>query len=826
MNCRRYINPLDFGKQLLGVEKPVRYVGGEYGRLARKSAALQTVIAFPDLYEIGMSNQALRIIYNRLNSIDDVSCDRAFMPAPDFREFLKRGAIPLYGLDTGVALGDVDVLMFTLGYELGITNVLAMLELAGVPIHADERKKNDSVPIVIMGGPCVSNPLPYARFIDAFWIGEAEAGFFELMERLAALKMAGAGKAAALELAASHHSVWTGEDGRAPARRAVDAGFSRREAGAAVFPIPNMKVVQHHGAVEIMRGCPNGCRFCHAGYWYRPMRQKPAEIVEKEAAAFIKEGGYHEISLSSLSSGDYNGLEALIDRLNAVHARDHISFQLPSLRVSTFSLPLLDKISTVRKSGLTFAIETPVDSWQMMINKDVSRENVVNILLEAKKKGWRGAKFYFMIGLPVNMAMEGGGEGAHCAAHCADEEVEIVAFTLEVARRTNMHFNVNVGTFIPKPHTPFQWAKQLDEATSRRKLEFIRNKLQPLGHKVGVQDAFISVLEGVLSRGDDRVGEVIEDAFNRGCLLDAWSEYLNKDAWRATLEDHKALVEEIFEGKDVGAERSDALPWQNIGAGMAKGYLSREMSRSKMREFTSICIEKCNSLCGNCNKEHGIVKNIIHDDKLLYESQSDGRPQNSAHERPSWRIVFSFSKKEEAVFYSHLSLMEIFYMAFLRAGIPVQYSRGFNPLPKLEIAAPLSIGIAGNGEIASIDTRDFFDSSIFVDHMNRKLPKGLRIADAIAILIPIGEKKRSLSSLLWGYEYKNNEVIDVVPACDEKEYRRGRVGEAPAYGLERLSVLAKDICGAETGKCYFEVYKALYPAACGTESGVDKTPQP
>jgi radical SAM family uncharacterized protein len=824
VNCRTYVNPLDFGKHLLGVEKPVRYVGGEYGRLARKSAALQTVIAFPDLYEIGMSNQALRIMYNRLNGIDDVSCDRAFMPAPDFRAFLKRNAIPLYGLDTGVALGDVDALMFTLGYELGITNALAMLELAGVPLHADERKEN--APIVIMGGPCASNPLPYARFIDAFWIGEAESGFFELMERIAALKIAGAGKAAMLALMVSHPSVWTG-DRRAPVRRAVDADFSRREASAAVFPVPNMKVVQHHGAVEIMRGCPNGCRFCHAGYWYRPMRQKPAEIIEKEAAAFIKEGGYHEISLSSLSSGDYNGLESLIDSLNAAHMRDHISFQLPSLRVSTFSLPLLDKISKVRKSGLTFAIETPVDSWQMMINKEVSRENVINILLEAKKKGWRGAKFYFMIGLPIKTAMEESESDAYTAqgeASFADEEVEIVDFTLEVARRTNMHFNVNVGTFIPKPHTPFQWAKQLDEAASRQKLEFIRNKLQPLGHKVGVQDAFISVIEGVLSRGDDRVGAVIEDAFNKGCCLDAWSEYLNKDAWRSVLEDHKELVEEIFAEKDAGDTQSDTLPWRYIGTGMAKGYLHKELMRSKAEETTSICIEKCKSLCGNCNNDHVIVKNIIHDNKTLYKELPDRQSQNSAYERPSWRIIFSFSKKEEAVFYSHLSLMEIFYMAFLRAGVPVQYSQGFNPLPKLEIAAPLSIGVTGNGEVALIDTQDFFDSAAFVNQMNRKLPKGLRIADAIAVLIPIGEKKRSLSSLLWGYEYRNNEMIDVVQACNEKEYRRERVGEAPVYGLERLSVLAKDICGAgpETGASYFKVYKALYPAACGPENGVDR----
>jgi radical SAM family uncharacterized protein len=799
----RYINPLDFGKHLLDVEKPIRYVGGEYGRLAKKDAILQTVIAFPDLYEIGMSNQALRIIYNGLNRIDAVSCDRAFMPAPDFRAFLKCNNMQLYGLDTGIILSDVDALMFTFGYELGITNVLAMLEMAGIPLHTTEREKNVSAPIVLMGGPCVSNPLPYARFIDAFWIGEAEAGFFELMEQVRSLKMAGVGRMAIRTLIMSHPSVWTADrevDSQSPVRRAVDTGFSWRDARAAVFPIPNMKAVQHHGAVEIMRGCPNGCRFCHAGYWYRPMRQKQAELIEKEVSDFIKEGGYREISLSSLSSGDYNGLEALIDTLNAAYEQEHISFQLPSLHVSTFSLPLLDKISTVRKSGLTFAIETPVDSWQMMINKDVSRENVINILLEAKKRGWRSAKFYFMIGLPVKM-LEESKENTHDTI--TSEEVEIVNFVLEVARRTNMHFNINVGTFIPKAHTPFQWAEQLDEATSRRKLEFIRNKLAPFGHKVGIQEPFVSVIEGILSRGDARVGTLIEEAFNKGCCLDAWSEYFNQGIWRSVLEQYKELVKEILDRKD----EHSVLPWQNIGTGMTKNYLNKELTCSKKKEITSKCVEECNYLCGNCNKAHGIVKNSI----PTYNIHSKERLQDREHEHPSWRIIFSFSKKEEAVFYSQLSLIEIFSMTFLRAGIPIQYSQGFNPLPKLEIASPLSIGIIGDREIASIDTKGFFNSSLFVHNTNQKIPKGLHIVDAITISIPFGKKKHSLSSLLWGYEYRNNETIDLVQACNEKEYRHTRIGKGTVYTLERMSVLAKGNCDKETGKSYFEVYKDLYP---------------
>ncbi len=799
----RYINPLDFGKQLLEVEKPVRYVGGEYGILAKKDAVLQTLIAFPDLYEIGMSNQALRIIYNRLNGIEGVSCDRAFMPAPDFRAFLKEQSIPLYGLDTGIALGGVDILMFTLGYELGITNVLAMLDLAGIPLHAKDRTaENSTFPIVIMGGPCVSNPLPYAHFVDAFWIGEAEAGFFDLMDEARSLKATGKGRVEILELIISHNSVWSKEKSAIKkngvlAVKAIDMEFASRRMPPAVFPVPNMKVVQNHGSVEIMRGCPNGCRFCHAGYWYRPMRQKPADVIEQEAGAFIQEGGYHEISLSSLSSGDYNGIESLIDRLNAAYKEKYVSFQLPSLRVSTFSLPLLDKISQVRKSGLTFAVETPVDAWQMMINKEVSRENVVTILLEAKKHGWRSAKFYFMVGLPV-VNQENNSKNQEYA----EEEIEIVNFVLDVARRTGLHFNVNVGTFIPKPHTPFQKAAQLDEENAQRKFDYIKSKLKPLGHKVGIQDPFVSTLEGIISRGDEQMGVVIEEAFQKGCCLDAWTEFFNKDIWRSLIENHKTLIMETLgkKGEDM------PLPWENIGTGMSKTYLNEELSRSNNQEFTSICMEKCIHPCGICNNKQNIVKNIIQYNTISNPVQS----QTLMPDQPTWRIIFAFSKEQEAVFYSHLSLIEILAMSFLRADIPVEYSRGFNPLPKLEIAAPLSIGITGTREIGGIETRISYNPLDFIHKMNKKLPKGLKIRDAIAVFIPVGEKKHSLSSLLWGYEYKNNGSIDTIPASEEKTYRYERTKGESIYGLERVSVLARSTGTTETGISFFEVYKKLY----------------
>ncbi|MCL2600426.1 MAG: radical SAM protein, partial [Treponema sp.] len=537
----RYVSPVDdIGALLLGVEKPGRYVGGEHGRLAEKDASLRTLIAFPDLYEIGMSNQALRIIYNGLNRIPGVSCDRAFAPAPDFEKLLKDKGLPLYGLDTGIGLKGLDLLLFTLGYELGFSGILSMLDVSGIPLRSADRGGDD--PLVIAGGPAVSNPLPYGNFIDAFWIGEAEAGFFDLAMELRDIGISAADKGAARkamrEKLWEHPNIWM--KGKSRAVRAVDMRFGTPSPEtAAVYPVPSMKIVQQHAMLEIMRGCPNGCRFCHAGYWYRPMRQKTRETLVREAAAFVNLGGYREISLSSLSSGDYSGIGKLVDTMNGTFSDRHVSFQLPSLRVSGFSLSLLEKISQTRKSGLTFAVETPLDFWQMALNKQVTEDYVVEILREAKRNGWRGAKFYFMIGLPLppvpsaataTVPTDGVDSREHPAAF--SEENEIVNFVANVAKRTAMHFNINVGIFVPKPHTPYQWARQLDSRTAFLKLDFIRSRLKPKGHKVSVSETLISMIEGVMSRGDERAGDLAEEAFRLGSRLDAWQEYIAKDAWR------------------------------------------------------------------------------------------------------------------------------------------------------------------------------------------------------------------------------------------------------------------------------------------------------
>jgi len=800
---KRYIDPLtDLGELLLSVEKPGRYTGGEYGRLLNKDSpeltesALSAVIAFPDLYEIGMSNQALKILYNRLNRIEGIFCDRSFAPAPDFEGLLRSRNLPLYGLDTGISLGDVDLLMFTLGYELLITGLLTMLDVSGIPLRRRDRSEDD--PLVIMGGPCVSNPLPYADFIDAFWIGEAEGGFFELAIDLRDIKKSGGKREDLLSKLVSHPSVWA--SGKDKAVKAVDNGFSDRP--GVVFPVPSMKVVHHHGAVEIMRGCPNGCRFCHAGYWYRPARQKSANLVEEEVGSLIKSGGYREITLSSLSSADYLHLEDLLDHLNAKYSSHHVSFQLPSLRVSSFSLDLLEKISLVRKSGLTFAVETPSDFWQMAINKQVSGEDVVSILREAKKRGWRGAKFYFMIGLPL--------EGANLKEESSSvEEEEIALFVETVARQTRMSFNINIGTFVPKPHTPFQWARQISTEEAEEKLTYIRNRLKPQGHKVGIQYPLISIIEGIASRGDERAGAIFEEAFKAGCRLDSWTEFLKKDMWEEILVKHKNLVDDFLSEKDASAP----FPWSCIYSGLNENFYLQEMEKSRIGELTYPCIKKCSN-CGMCNESSKIVQNIIH-----YEENTSGKeleiPRTSKTDPDTYRIIFSFSKKGRAVFHPHLGLLEIFSMAFLRAGIPVIYTQGFNPLPKLEIASPLSLGIKAGAEIASIETDGYFSIEQFKKNLNKFFPEGLQVVEAMNVFIPSGGKKHSLSSLLWGYVYagKDSEK-EIVEAKEEKSYRQARIGSAGSiYSLERLSLLAS-LNGTKdesSGGSYFEVYRSLYP---------------
>ena len=787
-----YIDPLTrFGSRLMELEKPYRYTGGEYGTY-RKKGILNTAIIFPDLYELGMSNQAFRIIYNGLNRIDDISCDRAFAPAPDFEKLLKEEELPLYGLDTGIALCDTDLLLFTLGYELGITGLLSVLGSSCIALRCSDRSEKD--PIVIMGGPCVSNPLPYSLFVDAFWIGEAEAGFFDLAQEVLKLKKSAAARIDIFNMIKEHPHIWT--PGKTGVRRAIDPCFGKSAGNPVVFPVSSTKTVQNNGVVEIMRGCPNGCRFCHAGMWYRPMRQKRADIVLDEVEKVITMGGYREISLSSLSSGDYMHIDKLIDSLNKRYNDRHISFQLPSLKVSGFSLPLLAKISTVRKSGLTFAVETPEEMDQLAINKQVSINEIISIINESKKYGWRSIKFYFMLGLPLSKP---GFPLGKPELPNTQEELLIVDFIKEAGKETGIKFHINIGIFVPKPHTPYQWAAQLDEDTAWEKLYFIKDKLKQKGHKVSIHNPFISLLEGIFTRGTETAGLLAEIAYKNGCRLDAWSEYIKLDVWKKILDENNSEIQFVTKKKN----KSDILPWAIIDSRVGESYLKRQETYSLERKITSPCIINCTERCGICSNDTEIVYNSIHDEVSLTNKDIS----LAKNDNITLRMLLLFSKQDSAVFIPHLGVLESFSAAIVRSEIKARFTYGYNPLLKIDFASPAPLGLCCNGEIAYIDIIEPIENDQFVKKINTFLPLGLNVIKSELFIIPFGGKKHSPASLLWGYNYYGS----IIPVKDEKKHRQELQGQKNIYGIVRDGVLAKN---PDTGEPedYFKVYQRLYPA--------------
>ncbi len=743
------INPIKlFGSELCSVQNPSAYIGGEFGAIVKhheeNDALFNFCIAFPDLYEIGMSNQAIKIIYNGLNKIDSVRCERVFAVEKDFENLLEKFSAPLYTLETGMPLNQLDMIGFSIGYELGITGALSILELGKIPLL--KRDRSDSDPIVIAGGCGATNPAPFADFFDAVFIGEAEGGMFELIEKLSKMKKNGASRAEIIHELASDSHVWTENMSRETcghdkAFRAVWSEFGTVPSVESYFPLPNIKPVQDHGVVEIMRGCPNGCRFCHAGVYYRPQRAKTKQLIFDEVDKLVNVAGYREISLTSLSSADYPDIENLLDDLNRKYKTQNVSFQLPSLKVNSFSLPLLEKLSEVRKSGLTFAVETPDEAWQLRLNKEVYAQHLVDIILDAKKSGWNKAKFYFMVGLPFPETDE------------KTEEQAIVDFMLDLQQKTNIQCNVNVGTFIPKPHTAYQWVRQISPEESNKKLSYIREHLPRGKFRVSTHDVSTSYLEGLISRGDKRAGKIILAAYKKGCRLDAWDNHLRENLryW------DEAFSEADFDVKnDILHERdkNESLPWDCISLGPAKAFYKKEWDLNEQERLTKKCMPDCDHKCGVCNNKTCV--NIDNKKDVLVEKENKFSQIRPEFNIPvMYRVIFMFSKKDGGEFFSHLSQIEIFNRAFLKSGLPVIYTAGFNPVPRLEFGTTLSLGIQSDAEVASTVLFDPISENEFIAKMNENLINSIRITKCFIFPVTNQRRRESLSTALWGsiYEY-------------------------------------------------------------------------
>jgi len=586
---------------LYQVTRPARYTGGEWNSVIKDwdKTALRFALCYPDLYEIGMSNMALPILYDILNGQPDVLAERVFAPWVDMEAALRAAGIPLLSLESGRPLKDFDVIGFSLDYELAYTNVLNILDLAQIPVLASER--DDSHPIIIAGGSCCLNPEPMTGFIDFFVIGEGEEVLPELVDCLRQRKKNKAGKKELLHEAAKIPGVYVPgfykveyeADGLVksitPTSSEAKAVIERRIVATLPPPVtrpavPYIEVVHDRGAVEIQRGCTRGCRFCQAGVIYRPRRQRPQPEVIQAVGELIANCGYNEVSLVSLSSSDYPGIEELVAGL----ARNYknLALSLPSLRIDSFSLKLMESLPSRRKTGLTFAPEAGSERLRRLINKGITEEQILETAAAAFARGWRSLKLYFMLGLPGETTED------------IEAIIQLVAKIRAAGRGTGggmPQVRISLSTFIPKPHTPFQWVAQESAEQLNAKHELLKTGLRRKGSRLSWTDPRISLLEAALSRGDRRLGKVIYDAWKSGSTFDAWDERFNYQNWL------DAFARNSLEpGFYAHRERSldELLPWSHIDAGVSSDFLKREYRRSLKGEETPDCREQSCNACG------------------------------------------------------------------------------------------------------------------------------------------------------------------------------------------------------------------------------------
>ncbi|HLB13140.1 MAG TPA: TIGR03960 family B12-binding radical SAM protein [Dehalococcoidia bacterium] len=586
------------------VTRPARYTGGEWNSVLKDwdSTEVRLALVFPDLYEVGMSNMGLSILYELINAQPYVLAERAYTPWPDMEAALRRAGLPLYSLESRHPLSQFDIIGFSLGYELTYTNVLKTLDLAGVPLLASQR--GEGHPLVMAGGTCTLNPEPVADFFDLFVIGEGEEVALELLEAYRDWKASGrGGKQDFLERAAaisgvyvpSFYSVTYRGDGTVealrPAAPAAAERVTRRWLKKLPPPpvrpiVPFVEIIHDRAAIEVQRGCSRGCRFCLAGVVYRPPRERPVEEVLAAADEILRNTGYGELSLLSLSAGDYSCIEPVVAELMASHRQERLAVSLPSLRMDSFSVGLAEALRTGKRTGLTFAPEAGSQRLRDGINKTATEEDLLRAAQAAFERGWRGLKLYFMIGLPGET--EGDVEGI----------ARLAKRLLEVGRQcTGRHvgLRINVACFVPKAHTPFQWAPQADRESLDAKIRLLQQGLRRTGVNFSWHAPESSLLEGVLSRGDRRLGRAILRAWELGCAFDAWAEHFRFDLWQ------QALAECGLEpGFYAHRERplDEVLPWAHIDPGVSQSFLRREWQRSLRGQTTADCKTSSCAACG------------------------------------------------------------------------------------------------------------------------------------------------------------------------------------------------------------------------------------
>jgi radical SAM family uncharacterized protein/radical SAM-linked protein len=718
--------PIQDHSLLVKIKHPSRYIGNEINSITKNSATVDVSIAlaFPDIYEVGMSHQGLKILYKILNGYDWIAAERVFSPWTDLEEELRDRKMPLTSLESDRPLKSFDIIGFSLQHELSFSNVLTILDLSGMPFLSSER--DDSFPLIIAGGPACFNPEPVADIFDAMLIGDGEEATVEICIIVRAAKAERLKKPDLLNrlkgirgiyipsLFRPHYSSEGFVDQNEPLDRDYTEVHKSLLPDIDRYPFPEDQVVPFASlvhdrlSIEIARGCTRGCRFCQAGMIYRPVRERRAGSIIEGLNHALKKTGFEELSLLSLSSGDYSCIAPLIKELMDRHSDDKIAISLPSLRIDSLDPVWLEEIKRVRKTGFTLAPEAGNDRLRKIINKTLTNEDIMKMARDLYGAGWDLIKLYFMVGLPQEEE---------------EDILDIIRLAKQVAglargRGRKEILNVSISTFVPKSHTPFMRAPQISYEESARRIRIIRDGLKGTRIHVKWNQPELSWLEGMFSRGDRRLTKALIEAWRLGARFDAWAEHFKVDIWKMAFE-RSGISSQFYLHRTRSLD--ETLPWNHIKSGVSSEYLEREWKRALEGKTTPDCRDKCLD-CGVC--DHINIDPVIHKDFNVPARETVSAAYNEADVK---KYRLTFCKIGQATYLSHLELARVFMRAIRRTGLNMVFSKGYHPMPRISFASALPVGTGSIHETVNIELYGTTPLTKLKEAINLQLPEDIKI---------------------------------------------------------------------------------------------------